>query len=90
MNLFTKKSATITGGIFTVVFFVIFTLSERKYGKQRRVLKTKEVADTAHPFPETAIERFRLQGAAIFRRSRWASGRAAAWWRCATRMCSWA
>ncbi len=61
MNLFTKKSATITGGIFTVVFFVIFTLSERKYGKQRRVLKTKEVADKAHPFPETAIERFRLK-----------------------------
>ena len=61
VNLFTKKAATIAGGIFTMVFFLVFTLSERKYGKERRVLKTKRFADKHHPFPETSIEAFRLE-----------------------------
>ena len=61
VNLFTKEAATIAGGVFTIFFFVAFTLSEKKYGKERRVLKTKRLADKHRPFPETSIEAFRLE-----------------------------
>jgi amino acid transporter len=36
VNLLTKKDATIAGVIFTVVFYIIFTVSERKVAKQRQ------------------------------------------------------
>ncbi len=61
INLFTKKAATITGGIFTVVFFTAFTLSERKYAKAQKDKKIKIELDPEDPFRETAREQFRLQ-----------------------------
>jgi amino acid transporter len=60
-NLFTKKAATISGCIFTVVFFVIFTLSERKYASQQAASKITRNPDPDDPFRETSRERFRLQ-----------------------------
>jgi Amino acid permease len=61
VNLFTKKAATISGGIFTVVFFVIFTFSERKYAGQQAASKIQSNQDLDDPFRETSRERFRLQ-----------------------------
>ncbi len=61
MNLFTKKAATITGGIFTLVFFTAFTLSERKYAKGQESNKIKVRPNPDDPFRETSRERFRLQ-----------------------------
>jgi hypothetical protein len=57
-NLLTKETATIAGASFTLVFFIVFTLSERhskrkeqkpKQGKPRRIIEEGE------------IERFRLK-----------------------------
>ena len=61
MNLFTKKAATISGGIFTVVFFIIFSLSERKYASEQAASKISINPDPSDPFRETSRERFRLQ-----------------------------
>jgi amino acid transporter len=36
VNLLTKKDATVAGVIFTVTFYIIFTVSERKVAKQRQ------------------------------------------------------
>jgi amino acid permease-like protein len=36
VNLLTKEDATIAGIIFTIVFYTIFTISERKVAKQRQ------------------------------------------------------
>jgi nucleotide-binding universal stress UspA family protein len=36
VNLFTKQDATIAGVIFTAIFYVIFTVSERHVARQRR------------------------------------------------------
>src|SRR5262249_37262968 len=36
VNLLTKKDATIAGVIFTVAFYIIFTVSERQVAKQRQ------------------------------------------------------
>ena len=61
MNLFTKSTATIAGGIFTVIFFTVFTLSERKYAKDQSASRIRSNPDGADPFRETSRERFRLE-----------------------------
>ncbi len=61
VNLFTKKAATIAGGIFTVVFFIAFTLSERKYAAAQEATKIKVSPDPDDPFREVARERFRFE-----------------------------
>ena len=61
MNLFTKKAATLTGGLFTIVFFALFTYSERKYASQRAASKIEATPDPGDPFRETSRERFRFQ-----------------------------
>ena len=61
MNLFTKSTATIAGGIFTVIFFTLFTLSERKYAKDQSASRIRSNPDGADPFRETSRERFRLE-----------------------------
>ena len=66
MNLFTKSTATISGSIFTIVFFLIFSLSERRYAKEQAAVQIKGNPDPSDPFREKARERFRLeQGAAL-------------------------
>ena len=60
-NLFTKKVATVSGAVFTVVFFAVFTLSERKYASQQAASKIEADPDHDDPFRETSRERFRLQ-----------------------------
>lgn len=61
INLFTKKAATITGGLFTVIFFALFTYSERKYASQQAASKIDMSPDPGDPFRETSRERFRFQ-----------------------------
>ena len=61
VNLFTKKAATISGGIFTLVFFSAFSFSERRYAKQQEANKMKVNPDPNDPFRETSRERFRLK-----------------------------
>ena len=61
INLFTKTIATISGGIFTVVFFVLFTISERRYAREQAAVQIKGNPDPQDPFREKARERFRLQ-----------------------------
>jgi len=61
INLFTKKAATISGVTFTVVFFIVFTVSERKYAAQQEATKIRESPDPGDPFRETARERFRFE-----------------------------
>ena len=61
MNLFTKKAATISGGLFTVFFFTLFTISERRYAKQQKANKIQVDADPNDPFRETSRERFRFE-----------------------------
>ncbi len=61
INLFTKKVATVTGVIFTIIFFALFTWSERKYALQQ---KSSEIGGNPHPddpFQERSRERFRLE-----------------------------
>ncbi len=57
INLFTKKAATISGGVFTVVFFVVFTISERKYKPK----KAKQENPSQSSFEESEEEQFQLQ-----------------------------
>ncbi len=61
VNLFTKKTATISGCLFTLAFFTVFTLSERKYAKQQNANKIDVDFDPKDPFRETSRERFRLE-----------------------------
>ncbi len=61
INLFTKKAATISGVIFTLVFFVIFTVSERKFAKQQKATQIAVEPDPDDPFRETSRERFRFE-----------------------------
>jgi len=46
VNLFTKKTATISGVIFTVLFFTLFTWSERKYARQK---ESARILGNPHP-----------------------------------------
>jgi amino acid transporter len=61
VNLFTKKAATISGVAFTVLFFLVFTLSERRYASKQAATKIAGNPDPDDPFRETSRERFRLQ-----------------------------
>ena len=61
VNLFTKKTATISGCLFTLAFYTVFSISERKYAKQQEANKIKVDFDPNDPFRETSRERFRLQ-----------------------------
>ncbi len=61
VNLFTKKDATIFGGIFTLVFFGLFSYSERRYAQQQEKNQIKANPDPDDPFRETSRERFRFQ-----------------------------
>jgi amino acid transporter len=57
INLVTKKTATIAGAVFTSVFFVVFTLSEKYHeakGSKERRMPQKIIE-------EGEIERFRLK-----------------------------
>jgi amino acid transporter len=53
-NLFTKKVATISGMVFTAVFFVIFTVSERR--NQRRLDLTLAKLDRFQLLPSETID----------------------------------
>ena len=61
VNLFTKKDATIFGTTFTVIFFALFTYSERKYAKQQEENQIEAHPDPNDPFRETSRDRFRFQ-----------------------------
>ncbi len=60
-NLFTKKAATISGMIFTLVFFAIFTASERRFARQQEATQIHAKPDPNDRFRETSRERFRFQ-----------------------------
>ncbi len=61
VNLFTKKDATIFGGTFTVIFFALFSYSERRYARQQQENHIEANPDPDDPFRETSRERFRFQ-----------------------------
>ena len=61
VNLFTKKAATISGAVFTLVFFAIFTASERKYARQQQATQIHAKPDPRDTFRETSRERFRFE-----------------------------
>ncbi len=61
INLFTKKAATISGAIFTLVFSVVFTVSERKYAREQKANHIAATPDPKDVFRETSRERFRFQ-----------------------------
>ncbi len=61
VNLFTKKDATLFGGSFTLVFFALFSYSERKYAQQQEENQIKARPDPGDPFRETSRERFRFK-----------------------------
>ncbi len=61
INLFTKKIATIAGVIFTLLFFTVFTISERKYARQQKENRIEAEPDPSDPFRETSRERFRFE-----------------------------
>ena len=61
VNLFTKKDATLFGGSFTLIFFALFSYSERKYAKQQEENQIKANPDPDDPFRETSRDRFRFQ-----------------------------
>ncbi len=61
VNLFTKKDATIFGTTFTVIFFALFTYSERKYAKQQEENQIEANPEPNDPFRETSRDRFRFQ-----------------------------
>ncbi len=60
-NLFTKKDATIFGGIFTVIFFALFSYSERRYAEQQEENQIRANPDPDDPFRETSRDRFRFR-----------------------------
>ncbi len=61
INLFTKKAATIAGVSFTLIFFAVFTLSERRYARQQKENHIEARPDPNDPFRETSRERFRFE-----------------------------
>ncbi len=61
VNLFTKKDATIFGGIFTIIFFALFSYSERRYSRQQKENQIKARPDPGDPFRETSRDRFRFE-----------------------------
>ena len=61
VNLFTKKVATISGVIFTIIFFALFTWSERKYALQQESVKIGGNPHPDDPFQESSRERFRFE-----------------------------
>ncbi len=61
VNLFTKKDATIFGGIFTILFFALFSYSERRYSRQQKENQIKARPDPGDPFRETSRDRFRFE-----------------------------
>ncbi len=58
INLLTKKTATMAGAIFTIVFFIVFTLSEKYYKPEEQKAKRSRPRRT---MVEGEIERFRLK-----------------------------
>ncbi len=60
-NLFTKKDATIFGGSFTIVFFALFSYSERRYAQQQKENQIEANPDPGDPFRETSRDRFRFE-----------------------------
>ena len=58
VNLLTKKTATIAGAAFTLVFFIVFTLTE-KYYKSKKQKPTRD--KPRRIMAEGEIERFRLK-----------------------------
>jgi amino acid transporter len=58
INVLTKKTATISGLAFTVVFFTAFTLSEKYYQTRKGVSRQKKPRSMME---EGEIERFRLE-----------------------------
>jgi amino acid transporter len=58
INVLTKKTATISGAAFTLIFFAAFTISERYYGpKQRKGPRSRLTGGVE----EVETERFRLE-----------------------------
>lgn len=58
INSVTKKMATISGAIFTLVFFISFTLSEKYYQSEERKTRLEKPRNFME---EGEIERFRLK-----------------------------
>ena len=61
INLFTKKAATISGAIFTLLFFIVFTVSERKFAREQKATHISATPDLKDTFRETSRERFRFR-----------------------------
>ncbi len=61
VNLFTKKTATVAGALFTFLFYVVFTVSERRFARQQQATQIKAKPDPRDTFRETSRERFRFQ-----------------------------
>ena len=61
VNLFTKKDATIFGGTFTIIFFILFSYSERRFAKQQKENQLRASPDPGDPFRETSRDRFRFE-----------------------------
>lgn len=61
INLFTKKIATVSGISFTLIFFSLFWLSERKYAREQERNQIQSNPYPDDPFREKTRERFRLE-----------------------------
>ena len=61
INLFTKKTATIAGLSFTLVFFAIFYFSERAYADEQEANQIHGNPYPDDPFRERTRERFRFE-----------------------------
>ena len=61
VNLFTKKAATISGASFSLVFFILFTISERRFAREQADTQIKAKPDPRDTFRETSRERFRFE-----------------------------
>jgi hypothetical protein len=61
INVLTKTTATISGSIFTVVFFIAFSLSERHYKPKDQPEKKEEGKGDFRKHEESETELFRLE-----------------------------
>ena len=61
INVLTKTTATISGTIFTIVFFVCFSLSERYYKPKKKPQEQASGASAIQKNEESETELFRLE-----------------------------
>lgn len=61
INVVTKKTATISGSIFTVAFFTAFTLSERHNRQKRQHVEAQQEKFRLDERPEVSMEDFHVR-----------------------------